>query len=64
MTTEQIQLHVLAKLGEGAGQVFRRDVTKALGVTGKAVDEAMARCALVTRITCNGGAHIRYRLAY
>jgi len=34
-----------------------------LGCTGKRIDAAMARCALVERITANGGHHIRYVFA-
>jgi hypothetical protein len=62
-TTEQIQLHVLGQLARTQYQVTRAEAARALSVKPAAVDAAMARCALVTRHTANGGAHIRYRLA-
>ncbi len=56
VTTEQIQLEVLARLSAKQGcDVMRKDVAAALKVDGKAVDAAMARCALVRRVTANGG---------
>ena len=64
MTTQTIQLQALKMLSERAGrQVLRAEVAKAVCATGKAVDAAMARCALVRRVTANGGHHIRFEFA-
>jgi hypothetical protein len=63
MTNQRIQLHVLAEAVKGR-DVLRRDVVAALSVKPKAVDEAMARCNLVRRVTSNNGAAVRYRIAY
>ena len=64
MTTQTIQLQALKMLAQRAGrQVLRSEVATALCVTGKAVDAAMARCALVRRVTANGGHHIRFEFA-
>lgn len=64
VTTEQIQLEVLARMSTNQGRdVMRKDVAAALKVDGKEVDAAMARCALVQRVTANGGSFIRYRFS-
>ena len=59
MTKEQIQLHVLALAING--DVFRRDVVKALNVKPAEVDAAIESCKLLKRVTANNGAHVRYR---
>lgn len=60
---ERIQVEVLGRLGNAPYRaVFRRDIAPLFNVPGKRVDQAMERCALVERVTANGGAHVRYRL--
>jgi hypothetical protein len=61
----QIQIEVLSRITAGARptDVLRKDIAEAFKVDGKRVDQAMALCALVQRVTSNGGHHIRYRLA-
>ena len=64
MTNQTIQLQALKMLAERAGrQVLRAEIAKAVGATGKAVDVALARCALVRRVTANGGHHIRFEFS-
>ncbi len=63
MNTEQIQLHVLDQLAKTGNDVHRRVVAQTLGVKPTAVDDAMARCTLVCRVTANGGSFVRYRFA-
>lgn len=61
----RIQLEVLGQIvaGPTPRDVLRKDIATKFNVDGKRVDQAMATCALVKRVACNGGHHIRYRLA-
>jgi hypothetical protein len=64
MLNERIQIEVLGRLANNPhSDVFRREIASMFNVSASRVDQAMARCFLVKRVTANGGAHIRYRFA-
>lgn len=59
---QRIQIEVLGRLGQNPrGDVLRMDIAKQFNVPAKRVDDAMALCALVRRVTANNGSFVRYR---
>jgi hypothetical protein len=64
MLNERIQIEVLGRLANNPHRdVFRGEIASVFNVSGSRVDQVMARCSLVKRVTANGGAHVRYRFA-
>jgi hypothetical protein len=61
---QRIQIEVLGRLGQNpTSDVLRMEIAKQFNVAGARVDQAMALCTLVKRVTANGGSYVRYRFA-